>query len=70
MSLGILAGLTMEHILLADLMSDTAIRLIEASRPENLRKLSKEEANELMKVLHEKRDALRERQKKHQKTGE
>lgn len=65
LGIGVLAGLTIEHIMLMDLMSDTAIRLIEASKPENLRTLTVEEANALIVELGAKRDLLRERMKEH-----
>ena len=70
MALDILAGLTIEHIMFADLATDTAIRLIEAARPENLRTMTKEEANEYIKILRAKRDLLRLRQSQHKKMEE
>jgi hypothetical protein len=61
----VLGGLTMTHLLLADLLTDKAIMLIKASRPENLRTLTKEQADALIKELRPTRDALVQRLKEH-----
>jgi hypothetical protein len=61
----VLGGLTVTHIMLADLLTDKAIMLIKASRSENLRTLTKEQADELIKVLRPTRDELVQRLKEH-----